>query len=138
MTDNAITIKTNIKAPIDKVWDKFTNADHIVNWNSASEDWHTPRAENNLTKGGNFSYRMEAKDGSVGFDFGGTYDDVQQNKLISYTMGDGRRVEVQFEQEDDQIAVTETFEPESLNPVEMQRDGWLAILNNFKKYAEQD
>jgi len=137
MTDNAITIKTHVKAPIDKVWDTFTKEEHIVKWNNASEDWHTPRAENNLTKGGTFTFRMEAKDGSFGFDFGGTYDDVQPNRLISYTMGDGRKVEVQFEQENDQIAVTETFEPESLNPLEMQRDGWLAILNNFKNYVER-
>ena len=132
----AITVAAFINVPVKKVWELWSNPDHIVKWNSASPDWHTPRAENDLRKGGKFSARMEAKDGSFGFDFGGVYDEVVENKAIKYTLGDGRKVEVLFAAEDDSTKITETFEAEGTNPVEMQRGGWQAILDNFKNYAE--
>jgi len=134
----AITIATTINAPVQKVWDLWTSPAHIVKWNNASDDWHTPWAKNDLRAGGAFSARMEAKDGSFGFDFAGIYDDVIENKLIKYTLGDGRTVEVLFVAEDGSTKITETFEAESSNPVEMQRGGWQAILDNFKKYVESN
>lgn len=131
-----ITIETFIKAPIEKVWWDFNNPEAIKAWGHASNDWHTTSAENDLKVGGKFSYHMEAKDGSVGFDFWGIYDDVVLNKSIAYTMGDGRKAEITFEIENDQVRVTEKFEPETENPEEMQRIGWQAILDNFKNYVE--
>jgi uncharacterized protein YndB with AHSA1/START domain len=107
-----------------------------MQWNNASPDWHTPKAENDLRKGGKFVSRMEAKDGSFGFEFWGIYDEVDHLALISYTMGDGRKAEVSFSAEGNQTKITETFEAESENPIEMQKAGWQAILDNFKKYAE--
>lgn len=132
----AITVQTTIKAPIDKVWKQWTNPDDIIKWNNASPDWHTPKAENDLLAGGRFLSRMEAKDGSTGFDFTGTYDDVKDKELIEYTLDDNRKVKVQFMDAGDQTQVVETFEAENENPIEMQRDGWQAILDNFKKYTE--
>lgn len=132
----AITVQTTINAPIDKVWKQWTNPDDIVNWNNASEDWHTPSAENDLRAGGRFLSRMEAKDGSTGFDFTGTYDTVKNKELIAYTIDDSRKVKIQFMDTGDQTKVVETFEAENENPIEMQRDGWQAILDNFKKYTE--
>lgn len=131
-----ITIQTTVNAPIEKVWTYWTAPEHITKWNSASEDWHTPHAENDLRTGGKFSSRMEAKDGSMGFDFGGTYDEVIEHQKIAYTMGDGRQVEVFFEARDGQTKVTESFDPETENPEDMQRQGWQAILDHFKKYTE--
>ena len=131
-----ITIKTTINAPIEKVWKYFTEPEFIKQWNNASPDWHTPAATNDLTVGGKFSYTMAAKDGSFSFDFEGTYDDLQENKLISYTIADGRKVEIIFEAEGDTVEITETFEAENQNPIEMQRGGWQAILDNFKKLVE--
>jgi uncharacterized protein YndB with AHSA1/START domain len=135
-TTTTITIETTIKAPVEKVWQYWTSPQHIVNWNSASDDWHTPKAENDLRVGGKFASRMEAKDGSQGFDFSGIYNAVQTNQLIEYTMGDGRKVKVVFKSNGDETKVVEDFEAESTYPVEMQREGWQAILNNFKKYVE--
>jgi uncharacterized protein YndB with AHSA1/START domain len=135
-TTTRITIETTIKAPVEKVWRYWTSPQHIVNWNSASNDWHTPKAENDLRVGGKFASRMEAKDGSQGFDFSGIYNAVQTNQLIEYTMGDGRKVKVVFTSNGDETKVVEDFEAESTYPVEMQREGWQAILNNFKKYVE--
>jgi uncharacterized protein YndB with AHSA1/START domain len=135
-TTTTITIETTIKAPVAKVWQYWTSPQHIVNWNSASDDWHTPKAENDLRVGGKFASRMEAKDGSQGFDFSGIYNAVQTNQLIEYTMGDGRKVKVVFKSNGDETKVVEDFEAESTYPVEMQREGWQAILNNFKKYVE--
>jgi len=139
-TTNAtnITVETTVNAPIEKVWSYFTQAQHVKNWNNASDDWHTPRAENNLQVGGNFVYRMEAKDGSFGFDFGGTYDVVTENEYIEYTLGDNRKVKVHFTQQDNGVKLVETFDAETTNPVEMQRAGWQAILDNFKKYTEEN
>lgn len=131
-----ITVSTTISAPVRKVWDLFTKPEHIVKWNNASDDWHTTRAENDLRVGGKFGSRMEAKDGSVGFDFGGVYESVEEHSSYSYVMSDGRQVLVTFEEADGSTTVTETFDAETENPVEMQREGWQAILNNFKRYVE--
>ena len=134
---NPIEIKTTISAPIEKVWEAWSQPEHIKKWNAASEDWHTTRAENDLRKGGRFSSRMEAKDGSFGFDFGGTYDEVTEHQSIKYTMDDDRKVSIQMSSFGDQIVLTEVFEPEGENPIEMQRGGWQSILDNFKKYVER-
>jgi uncharacterized protein YndB with AHSA1/START domain len=131
-----ITVEATVNAPVEKVWNFWTSPEHIIKWNSPSEDWHTPKAENDLRVGGSFTSRMEAKDGSFGFDFGGVYDEVKTNELITYTLGDGRKVEIQFTANGDNTTVTESFDTESENPVEMQRAGWQAILENFKKYTE--
>jgi len=131
-----ITIETTVNAPVEKVWEFWAAPEHITRWNSPSEDWHTPRAENDLRQGGKFLARMEAKDGSLGFDFGGVYDTVKQHQLIEYTIGDGRKVSVKFDGKGNETHVTETFEAEGINPIEMQRGGWQAILDNFKKYTE--
>lgn len=132
----SITIEAAIKAPIEKIWRFWTGAEHVTKWNNASDDWHTPRATNDLKPGGRFSYRMEAKDGSAGFDFGGVYNEVENNRLITYTMDDGRKVKNTFLSNGSGTKVLVTFEAENTNPVEMQRSGWQAILDNFKKYAE--
>ena len=131
-----VTISAVVNAPVDKVWAAWTTPADIMNWNNASPDWHTPRAENDLRVGGTFTSRMEAKDGSFGFDFGGVYDEVETHKVIAYTLGDNRRVRVLFESNGQQTTVTETFDAENQNPVGMQRAGWQAILDNFKKYTE--
>ncbi len=132
-----ITVETIIDAPLERVWEFYTQTEHVKQWNNASEDWHTPRAENDLQVGGRFTYRMESKDGNSGFDFSGVYDEVEENEIISYTMDDGRKVEVMFgENEDGDTRVKVTFEPEMENSIEMQRNGWQAILNNFKNYVE--
>lgn len=125
-----------VNAPADKVWELWTEPEHITKWNNASEDWHTTRAENDLHVGGKFLSRMEAKDGSAGFDFEGTYTQVKTNEAIVYTIADGRKVEVTFTSAGDATKVVETFEAENENPIEMQRGGWQAILDSFKKYAE--
>jgi uncharacterized protein YndB with AHSA1/START domain len=131
-----ITVENTINAPVAKVWEFWSKPEHITKWCSASNDWHTPRAENDLRTGGKFLSRMEAKDGSFGFDFGGVYDEVRNNEYIEYTMGDGRKVKITFSANGDTTKVVESFDAESTNPVEMQRGGWQAILDNFKKYTE--
>ena len=131
-----ITVETTVNAPVEKVWKSWNNPEHIIKWCTATPEWHTPRAENDLRVGGKFSSRMEAKDGSMGFDFGGTYDEVKTNERIEYTMGDGRQVKVSFNSSGNETKITETFDAESQNPIEMQRGGWQAILDNFKKYTE--
>ncbi|HLP51464.1 MAG TPA: SRPBCC family protein [Chitinophagales bacterium] len=131
-----ITVTATVNAPIEKVWKVWTTPADITQWCNASDDWHAPKAENDLRPGGSFSTRMEAKDGSFGFDWGGVYDEVETNKLISYSMSDGRKVKITFEGNGNETKVVETFDAENQNPVEMQRDGWQAILNNFKKYTE--
>lgn len=136
-TKAKITVQALINAPVEKVWEFWTAPQHITKWNNASDDWHTPHAENDLRTGGKFSARMEAKDGSFGFDFGGVYDAVEENKLIAYTMDDGRKVEVKFtSNNDNETKIVETFDPESENSLELQRSGWQSILDNFKKYVE--
>ncbi|PGY08005.1 Uncharacterized conserved protein YndB, AHSA1/START domain [Bacillus sp. OV166] len=132
-----ITVKATVHAPVEKVWEYWTEPKHITKWNNASEDWHTPIAENDLTVGGKFLTRMEAKDGSFGFDFGGIYDEVKLNEVISYTMGDGRKVNITFKGQGNETQVIETFDAETTNPIEMQQAGWQSILDNFKKYSEQ-
>ena len=131
-----ITVQSIINAPVAKVWECWTQPKHITQWCSASPDWHAPSAANDLQVGGSFSTRMEAKDGSFGFDFGGVYDEVKTNELITYTLGDERKVSVHFSSDGNTTKLVETFEAEEQNPVEMQKVGWQAILDNFKKYTE--
>ena len=133
-----ITVETIVNAPVEKVWKYWSAPEHIVKWNQASEDWHSPKAENDLRTGGKFNVRMEAKDGSFGFDFGGDYNQVEEHKLIDYTMSDGRSVQVVFTPENDKTRVTETFDAEGTNSVELQRSGWQAIMDSFKKYTEEN
>lgn len=133
-----ITIETTINAPLEKVWYAWNTPEDIMKWNSASDDWHTPSSTVDLRVGGKFTSRMEAKDGSVGFDFEGTYTNVVDQELIEYSMSDGRKVSVKFVPENDQVKVIESFDPENQNPEEMQRAGWQAILDNFKKYVESN
>jgi uncharacterized protein YndB with AHSA1/START domain len=131
-----ITVKTIVNAPVDKVWQCWTEPEHIKKWNNASEDWHTPKASNDLKAGGRFNIRMEAKNGSFGFDFGGQYEEVKVNELIVYTIGDGRKVRVEFLPEGRQVKIIETFEAEATHSIDQQTSGWQAILDNFKKYTE--
>lgn len=131
-----LTVETTVAAPVKKVWEYWTKPEHITQWNSASPDWHSPTATNDLRAGGSFSCRMEAKDGSMGFDFGGVYDQVTLHEQIAYTMGDGRKVDIRFSSEGDATKVVETFEAEATNSLEMQQGGWQAIMDNFKKYTE--
>jgi uncharacterized protein YndB with AHSA1/START domain len=131
-----ITVKNTVNAPVEKVWNLWTGPEHITKWNNASDDWHTPSAENDLRTGGKFVARMEAKDGSTGFDFGGVYDEIKTHELIAYTIGDGRKVKITFAATGASTNVVETFEAEGTNSIELQRSGWQAILDNFKKYAE--
>jgi uncharacterized protein YndB with AHSA1/START domain len=133
-----LTVETTVNAPVEKVWQYWSAPEHITQWCSASDDWHTPTAENDLRTGGKFSSRMEAKDGSMGFDFAGVYDEVRPNEYIEYTMGDGRKVDITFTSNGNQTTVIENFEAESINPIEMQQGGWQAIIDNFKKYTESN
>ncbi|MDQ8020686.1 MAG: SRPBCC family protein [Moraxellaceae bacterium] len=130
-----IIVETTVAAPIEKVWAIYTSPEDIKQWNAASDDWHTTRAEVDLREGGRFCSRMEAKDGSFGFDFEGTYTKVVTRELIEYAFGD-RSAQVRFAPAGSGVKVTVSFDPESENPVEMQRDGWQAILANFKKHVE--
>jgi uncharacterized protein YndB with AHSA1/START domain len=136
LKNNKITVKATVAAPLKKVWELWTQPFHIVKWNHASDDWHTTKAENNLAEGGVFLSRMEAKDGSMGFDFTGKYLQVVKHQLIAYVMDDGRKVEVSFATDGHTTTVTEQFDAESQNSLELQQNGWQAILNNFKRYAE--
>ncbi len=131
-----IRVEATIQAPLDQVWKLWTTLEHIKNWNTASEDWHTIEAEVDLREGGRFSSRMEARDGSMGFDFWGIYDQVEKNKLLSISLGDGRKMSVDFVAADNATKVVEVFEAEDENSIDLQRQGWQAILDNFKKYAE--
>ncbi|RRJ90432.1 SRPBCC family protein [Flavobacterium macacae] len=131
-----ITVKTTVNKPINEVWKSWTLPKNIVNWTFASIDWHSPEAENDLKIGGKFRTRMEAKDGSMGFDFEGKYTNVELHKIIEYVLEDGREVLISFEDLNENTLITETFDPETVNSLEMQKDGWQAILNNFKKYTE--
>jgi uncharacterized protein YndB with AHSA1/START domain len=131
-----ITVTAIIQAPVKKVWKYWTDPKHIIHWNNASDDWHTPKAENDLQAGGKFLSRMEAKDGSSGFDFTGKYDIVELYQSIEYTLDDGRKVQVLFVEKENETIVTENFEAEATNSIELQKTGWQAILDNFKKYVE--
>ena len=130
-----ISVETTILAPIETVWKAYTSPEDIVKWNAASEDWHTTTATVDLRIGGAFSSRMEAKDGSMGFDFAGTYTQVIENQLIEYAFGD-RTAQVVFENGVDGVTVRVSFEPENEYPVEQQQYGWQSILNNFKRHVE--
>ena len=133
----AVTVETVIAAPIEKVWMCWTEPEHITHWNFASDDWCAPSATNDLRVGGRFSYRMEARDGSTGFDFSGTYAVVEERQRIEYVMDgeDVRKASVEFAAHPDGCRIVETFETEETNPIELQRLGWQAILDNFKKHV---
>lgn len=131
-----ITIETIIDNPIDLVWEYFTNPIHIVKWNHASNDWHTTYATNTLKIGGHFLYKMEAKDKSHGFDFEGVYISINKKEFIAYKLSDGRTVEISFINLNRQTKITEVFDAEFINPIELQQGGWQSILDNFKNYAE--
>jgi uncharacterized protein YndB with AHSA1/START domain len=134
--NKTITVETTVHTPVEKVWGYWTEPQHITKWSKASEDWHVPNAENDLRVGGRFLTRMEAKDGSFGFDFNGVYDEVRINEFISYTIEDGRKVTITFISQENDTKVIEAFEAETTNSIEMQKAGWQAILDNFKKYSE--
>jgi uncharacterized protein YndB with AHSA1/START domain len=132
-----ITVQTSVKAPVDKVWKHWTTPESITGWNNASDDWHTPRASSDLRQNGKFSYRMEARDGSMGFDFEGTYDEIIVNRQIDYTMADGRKVQVTFSSAGaNKTDIVESFEAESTHSLDQQRSGWQSILDNFRKFTE--
>ena len=131
-----ISIETLVKSNITMVWHAWTTPEDINRWNAASDDWHNPKSENDLREGGRFSYRMEARDGSAGFDFEGTYTRIEQDRLIEYEMDDGRSVSIQFRPENDGVRVIETFDAEDENSAEFQRQGWQSILDNFARHVE--
>lgn len=131
-----ITVETTVNAPVAKVWEYFTEPAHVMQWSFASDDWHAPFAENDLRTGGKFTTTMAAKDGSFSFDFGGTYSEVVPESHYAYAMEDGRTVQVTFTDHGSSTTVTEVFDAEQMNPIEMQREGWQAILENFKKHVE--
>jgi uncharacterized protein YndB with AHSA1/START domain len=131
-----LKIDAIVKSDRQKSWKCYTDPNHIVNWNFATEDWCCPNAENDLRVGGKYRARMEAKDGSFGFDFTAIYKKLEIGKSFSYEMEDGRSVEVNFNNVDGATEIVVEFDPENQNPLEMQRDGWQAILNNFKSYVE--
>ena len=137
-TKNAapITVETVVTGSMEKVWNYWNDPKHITKWYNASDDWHAPYADNDLRVNGKFKTRMEAKDGSFGFDLEGVYTNVELHKVIEYKLGDSRKVKIIFADEGGKVKVTETFDPETINPIEMQRGGWQAILNNFKKHTE--
>lgn len=131
-----LTIETRVRAGLDEVWKAWNSPDDICRWNAASEDWHTTEASVDLRDGGSFRSRMEAKDGSMGFDFEGTYTRVEPGRIVEYRMSDGREVRVEFEEGADGVLVRETFDAESENPPEMQRQGWQSILDHFARYVQ--
>ncbi|CAA9198500.1 hypothetical protein FLA105534_02140 [Flavobacterium bizetiae] len=133
-----ITVQSTINASIDKVWEFWTQPEHIKNWSFASAEWHTPYAENDLRAGGKFKSTMAAKDGSMSFDFGGEYTLVENHKAIEYVLDDGRKVEITFTETPDGVEIIQSFDPETQNSEEMQQGGWNAILDNFKSYVEQN
>ncbi len=131
-----ITVSATIAAPLKTVWNCFTAPEHIVHWNFASPDWECPSAENDLTVGGRFTYQMAAKDGSFAFDFCGTFTNITPKKQVDFVLDDDRTVSLSFKTVGDETLVTETFEAENENSLELQEGGWQAILNNFKTYTE--
>ncbi|TNV22625.1 ATPase [Buttiauxella sp. B2] len=131
-----ISVESHVKAPIAKVWQTYINPEDVKQWNTASPDWHTPTAAADFREGGEFSFRMEAKDGSMGFDFAGVYTHIVPNKLIEYTFGD-REAKVEFSQEDIGVKVYLEFDPDNQYPIEHQKNGWQAILDNFARYTEE-
>lgn len=133
-----IEVSAKINAQVEKVWDCWTKPEHITKWNFADPSWHCPKAENDLKVGGKYLARMEAKDGSFGFDFEVIYDTITEYQEISYTMADGRKATTLFAANETQTTVTTTFDAETENAVELQQNGWQAILNNFKNYVENE
>ena len=131
-----ITVKCKVEAPIEEVWKLWTTPEHITKWNNASEDWHTPYSENDLRVGGKFKSTMASKDGTMSFDFEGIYTEVKNHSFIEYKLADERKVDIYFIGLEDGVEIIESFDPENQNSEEMQREGWQAILDNFKKYAE--
>lgn len=136
MKTTQIKVETIVAANSAKVWEAWTKPEHITQWNFADDTWHCPSATNDLRIGGKYTARMEAKDKSFGFDFEAIYDEIVDRKKITYTMTDGRKATTLFEDQKGKTKVITTFDAESENPVDMQREGWQAILNNFRKYAE--
>lgn len=133
---NAITVETVVKVPVAKAWAVWNEPQHIMQWAFASDEWHAPYADNDPRTGGKFKTTMAAKDGSMSFDFEGVYSNVKTNELIEYGLGDGRKVKITFTALGNETKIVETFDPETQNPIEMQRGGWQAILDNYKKHAE--
>ena len=131
-----ISVSATINADVKKVWDYYTNPEHITKWNYADPSWQCPSASNDMRVGGKYSARMEAKDGSFGFEFEATYNEIAEGKSFTYTMPDNREVNVVFDGDADKTVINVTFDAENQNPVEMQKNGWQAILDNFKKYTE--
>lgn len=131
-----IKIEVMVNSTIEKAWESMVAAEHIVNWNFASDDWHCPKAETDFRVGGTFANTMAAKDGSFSFDFGGTYTHIEAPTHLAYVLGDGRKVEVKLSETNEGILVEEYFDPEATNPEEMQQAGWQSILNNYKRYTE--
>jgi uncharacterized protein YndB with AHSA1/START domain len=138
MNTATINIQTNVLASTQKVWEYYTKPAHITKWNFASPDWHCPRAENDMQVGGKYAARMEAKDGSYGFDFEAIYTDIVPGKCFSYVLADQRKVGVGFQPAGDNTIVHVVFDPENENPIELQKNGWQAILDNFKNYVEKN
>ncbi|MEC4005063.1 SRPBCC family protein [Flavobacterium sp. SUN052] len=136
MNSQKITVEITIQANIEKVWNFWTTPEHIMQWNNASADWHTPKAINDLQNGGRFVFTMAAKDGSFSFDFEGTYSEIIPLKSIEYYIADNRKVSIDFITIGDVVEIVETFEAENENSIELQKQGWQAILNNFKNYVE--
>jgi len=132
-----ITVEAIIEAPIETVWDFWTKPEHVMHWNFASKDWHCPKATSDFNVGGEFHYIMAAKDGSVEFDFCGTFTKIIDQSFIEIFLEDGRELNIQFESEGSSTKIIETFEPEEVNSMELQKQGWQAILDNFKTYAEK-
>lgn len=137
MDTNKIKVATSIGAPVDKVWEQYTRPEHITQWNFADPSWHCPRAGNDLRKGGKYTARMEARDGSFGFDFEATYEEVVDREKLHYTLVDGREAITTFEPKGQTTLVTTHFDPEDQNSREMQQQGWQAILDNFKNHVER-
>lgn len=133
-----ITVSTKINSNIEKIWNYWTSPIHIANWTFASSDWHVPFAENDLQINGKFKTRMEAKDGSFGFDFEGIYSNIIENQLIEYHIIDSRKVSIQFIQNQDFVEIIESFDPENENTLELQQHGWQSILDNLKNYVEEN
>ena len=131
-----ITVQNTIHASIEKVWELWTGPEHVMKWNNASEDWHTPFAENDLKVGGKFKYTMASKDGTMRFDFEGIYTNVVSPSLIEYKLADDRKVKITFESQKNGVVLTEKFDPETENSEALQQQGWQAILDNFKKHVE--
>ncbi|MDN5204632.1 SRPBCC family protein [Fulvivirgaceae bacterium BMA10] len=135
---NTVTIESTVNQGIQKVWVFWTTPEHITNWNFATPDWHCPSAEHDLKVGGKLKYHMAARDGSMAFDYAGTFTNIQSEALLEYTLDDGRKVSIKFNEKDGATQVLESFEAENQNPLERQRQGWQAILDNFKKYVESN